>query len=215
MTRWRKYVALVMAAVTAGGWLPFTAHEPTDHDDDEEDEFTAPEPLFEGHEFPTWPMVHVPGNTQHDSPPKPPKAKKKTAAPKPVHHRQVTKKITPTPVAHLPSSILTSFLRAQLGKGYVLGGNGPEVYDCSGLTVAAYARLGVHLPRTSQEQSGVGVRVSLSNLRVGDLLFWGSPAYHVAIYVGNGQFIAAQNPSTGVVQVSLSYDPPQYARRVL
>jgi cell wall-associated NlpC family hydrolase len=203
-----------MAAVTAGGWLPFTTHEPSDHDDDEEDEFVAPEPLFEGHEFPTWPLAPVPGNTQHDTPPKPPKAKKKAVV-KPVHKHHEVKKVHPTPVADRPISIMLSFLRAQLGKPYVYGGNGPEAYDCSGLTVAAYARVGIHLPRTSEMQSGKGRLVSLSHLQVGDLLFWGSPAHHVAIYVGNGQFIGAQNPSTGVVIRSLSFDRPDYARRIL
>jgi cell wall-associated NlpC family hydrolase len=115
------------------------------------------------------------------------------------------------------ASILLSFLRAQVGKPYVWGGNGPNVWDCSGLTKAAYARLGIYLPRTSEEQSLVGERVSLSHLEVGDLLFWGSPgfAFHVAIYVGHGKYIAAQNPHSGVMQLSLSYYHPSFARRVL
>lgn len=216
MTKLRRYAALVMAAVMTGVWVPFTENPPKSQDsEDDDDEFVAPEPIFEGHEFPTWPMAAVPGNTQHDSPPKPPTKPKKKAAPKHVEHKQVTKKITPTPVADRPISILTSFLRAQLGKAYVLGGNGPQAYDCSGLTKAAYAKVGVHLPRTSQEQAFAGVHVSLSHLQVGDLLFWGSPAYHVAIYVGNGYFIGAQNPSRGVARLPLSYDPPSYARRIL
>lgn len=205
-----------MSAVMAGAWLPFADNkEPHEHDD-EDDEFLAPPPLFEGHEFPSWPEVHVPGNTQHDSPPTPPKPKKKAAAKK-VAHKQVTKHIAPQPVADRPISVLISFLRAQLGKPYVFGGNGPSVYDCSGLTKAAYAKVGVHLPRTSEEQSLRGTRVSLSNLQAGDLLFWGSPgsAYHVAIYVGGGQFIGAQNPSTGVVQRSISFDRPSFARRII
>lgn len=214
---WRKAVAIVASVVTAGAWIPFVTggpSEPREHDD-EEDEFIAPAPVFEGHEFPTWPMAHVPGNTQHDSPPKPPKkveAHKSKPKAKPV-----VKKVQPTPVATRPVSVLLSFLRAQLGKRYEWGGNGPSAYDCSGLTKAAYAKLGIHLPRTSEQQSLVGKHVSLSHLQVGDLLFWGVPgaAFHVAIYVGGGHYIAAQNPSTGVVQVSLSFYRPNFARRIL
>lgn len=211
---WRKALALTVSVVTAGTWIPFAmaGPEPQEHDDDD-DEFIAPAPIFEGHEFPSWPVAHVPGNTQHHLPPTPPKPKKRAKS-KP--HKEV-KKIHPQPVADRPVSILLSFLRAQLGKRYEWGGNGPNAYDCSGLTKAAYAKLGVHLHRTSEQQSLQGRSVSLSHLEVGDLLFWGVPgaAFHVAIYVGNGNYIAAQNPSTGVVQVSMSYYRPNFARRVL
>jgi cell wall-associated NlpC family hydrolase len=220
---WRKILALVVSVATAGAWIPFTTGgtlpESQDPDDDEE-QFTIPAPVFEGHEFPTWPMAAVPGNTQHTSPPTPPKPKPKveehrapTAKPNPV-----VKKVTPTPVATKPTSVLVSFLRAQLGKRYLWGGNGPSAYDCSGLAKAAYAKVGVHLPRTSEQQSLVGERVSLSHLKVGDLLFWGAgpgSAYHVAIYVGGNKFIAAQNPLMGVVEMKLSSFPPSFARRVL
>ena len=56
-----------------------------------------------------------------------------------------------------------------------------------------------------------------SNLQPGDILYWGSAgsAYHVAVYVGDGMFVGAQNPSTGVVEKPLSYDPPTGAVRVL
>lgn len=217
---WRKAIALVASVATAGAWIPFAVGgEPSEHDD-EDDEFTAPAPVFEGHEFPTWPVAKVPGNTQHTTAPTPPKAHKAVANPKrtKVPVKKVVRKVTPAPVADKPMSILVSFLRAQLGKRYVFGGNGPSSYDCSGLTKAAYAKVGVHLPRTSEEQSLVGTRVSLSNLQVGDLLFWGAGpglAYHVTIYVGNGHFIGAQNPHTGVAQVSINSDRPDFARRVL
>lgn len=221
---WRKGLALVVSVATAGAWIPFVAPNGTDsaeHDDDE-DEFTAPAPLFEGHEFPTWPMAAVPGNTQHSSPPTPPKAKA-TAKPEEKHKAakpkaKVVKKVSPTPVADKPISILLSFLRSQLGDRYVYGGNGPDAWDCSGLTKAAYAKIGVHLPRTSEQQSLVGERVSLSKLKPGDLLFWGfgpGLATHVTIYMGNGTFIGAQNPHTGVAQVSIANDRPAFARRVL
>ncbi|MFE6686529.1 C40 family peptidase [Streptomyces sp. NPDC057743] len=112
---------------------------------------------------------------------------------------------------------LVSFLKSQLGKAYVLGSSGPSSYDCSGLTQAAFSQIGVDLPRVSQSQSTAGTQVSLGNLQVGDILYWGSAgsAYHVAVYVGNGNFIGAQNPSTGIVERPLSYDMPTGAVRVL
>ncbi|MEU3190982.1 C40 family peptidase [Streptomyces sp. NPDC006992] len=112
---------------------------------------------------------------------------------------------------------LLSFLRAQVGKSYVMGATGPSAYDCSGLTQAAYKQVGVNLPRTSQPQSTAGTPVSLDNLQPGDLLYWGGAgsAYHVAVYVGGGKFIGAQNSSTGIVERPLSYDQPTGAVRVL
>jgi cell wall-associated NlpC family hydrolase len=82
---------------------------------------------------------------------------------------------------------------------------------------AAFKQAGISLPRVSQAQSTAGTQVSLSNLQPGDILYWGSAgsAYHVAVYSGNGMFIGAQNPSTGIVEKPLSYDPPTGAVRVL
>lgn len=112
---------------------------------------------------------------------------------------------------------LLNFLRAQIGKSYVLGATGPHSYDCSGLTGAAFRTLGIDLPRTSQEQSTAGTQVSLDALQPGDILYWGNAgsAYHVAVYVGGGKFIGAQNSSTGVVERDLDWDPPTGAVRVL
>lgn len=114
-------------------------------------------------------------------------------------------------------STVISFLKAQVGKSYVLGATGPSAYDCSGLTGAAFKQVGVDLPRTSQPQSTAGTPVSLDNLQPGDLLYWGSAgnAYHVGVYVGGGKFIGAQNSSTGVVERDMSYDQPTGAVRVL
>lgn len=110
-----------------------------------------------------------------------------------------------------------NFLRAQLGKSYVLGASGPNAYDCSGLTSAAFQTVGISLPRTSQAQSTAGTPVSLDAVQPGDILYWGEAgnAYHVAVYVGDGKFIGAQNSSTGVVERDLDWDPPTGAVRVL
>ncbi|MET8419027.1 C40 family peptidase [Streptomyces sp. NPDC005134] len=115
------------------------------------------------------------------------------------------------------ASSVISFVKAQVGDAYVSGGTGPNSWDCSGLVQAAFRSVGVDLPRVSQAQSTAGTQVSLSNLQPGDILYWGGAgsAYHVGVYVGGGQFVGAQNPSTGVVLRSLDYDPPSGAVRVL
>jgi cell wall-associated NlpC family hydrolase len=109
-----------------------------------------------------------------------------------------------------------SFLKAQVGKPYVYGAAGPSAYDCSGLTGAAFKTIGVDLPRTSQDQSTFGTPVAVSDVQVGDLLFWGGTgsAYHVAVYVGNGQYLDAANPGKGVVIQQMSNYMPTSAVRV-
>ncbi|MYT80534.1 Cell wall-associated hydrolase, NlpC family [Streptomyces sp. MnatMP-M77] len=112
---------------------------------------------------------------------------------------------------------IVAFAKAQVGDAYVSGGTGPNAWDCSGLTQAAYRTAGIDLPRVSQSQSTFGTQVSLDNLQPGDILYWGSAgsAYHVAIYIGGGEFVGAQNSSTGTVQRSMDYDRPTGAVRVL
>ncbi|MGW0579689.1 C40 family peptidase [Streptomyces sp. NPDC002920] len=110
-----------------------------------------------------------------------------------------------------------AFLKAQVGDAYVMGGTGPNAWDCSGLVQAAFKQVGVDLPRVSQDQSMSGTDVSLSNLEVGDILYWGGKgsAYHVGVYIGNGQYLDAANPSKGVVIQELSGYPASGAVRVL
>ncbi|MER8031752.1 C40 family peptidase [Streptomyces bauhiniae] len=112
---------------------------------------------------------------------------------------------------------IVSFVKSQVGKAYVSGATGPSAYDCSGLVQTAFKQVGISLPRVSQDQSTAGTQVSLSSLQPGDILYWGSAgsAYHVGVYVGDGMFVGAQNPSTGVVERPLSYDQPTGAVRVL
>ena len=112
----------------------------------------------------------------------------------------------PTPQA----AAALDYAKAQVGKPYVWGATGPDAYDCSGLTGAAYAAAGVELPRTSREQWFVGQHVDLGALQPGDLLFWAydtndpSTIHHVALYAGGGYMIAA--PHTGdVVRVQPVY----------
>ncbi|WP_093799623.1 C40 family peptidase [Streptomyces sp. Wb2n-11] len=115
------------------------------------------------------------------------------------------------------AAAVVAFARAQVGDAYVSGGTGPNSWDCSGLTQAAFRSIGVDLPRVSQAQSTAGTQVGLDNLQPGDILYWGGAgsAYHVGIYVGGGNFVGAQNSGTGVVERPLAYDMPTGAVRVL
>ncbi|KAB8167091.1 glycoside hydrolase [Streptomyces sp. 3MP-14] len=116
------------------------------------------------------------------------------------------------------AAAVLDFARSQLGDAYVMGGTGPDSWDCSGLVQAAFQHVGISLPRVSGDQAAAGTQVSLDALQAGDILWWGSSpgsAYHVAIYTGNGTFVGAQNASTGVVERELSYDAPSGAVRVL
>jgi cell wall-associated NlpC family hydrolase len=83
----------------------------------------------------------------------------------------------------------------QLGKPYRWAASGPNSFDCSGLTMWAYRKVGVSLPHYSRAQINAGSRVSRANLQPGDLVFFGSPIHHVAMYVGGGDMIEA--PYTG------------------
>jgi cell wall-associated NlpC family hydrolase len=107
-----------------------------------------------------------------------------------------------------------NFALSQVGKSYVRGGTGPNSYDCSGLTMTAFAQAGVGLPRTSQAQFGVGTPVGLSDLAPGDLVFYYSGISHVGIYIGNGMIVHAANPRSGVLTASVTSMPFMGGRRV-
>ncbi|WP_269853226.1 C40 family peptidase [Streptomyces sp. RPT161] len=94
-----------------------------------------------------------------------------------------------------------SYAYAQLGKPYVWGAQGPNAFDCSGLTSQAWAHAGRPIPRTSQEQWARLRHVALGALRPGDLIVYFSHATHVALYVGKGRVIQAPRPG-GVVRLT-------------
>jgi cell wall-associated NlpC family hydrolase len=95
----------------------------------------------------------------------------------------------------------------ELGTPYVYGGTGPTGFDCSGLTQYAYKQAGISIPRTSEQQQGFAV--ATASPVPGDLVFWGNPAYHVAIYLGNGKILAAPHTGT-LVQVEDIYGSPTF-----
>lgn len=97
-----------------------------------------------------------------------------------------------------PAAVAVAFAEAQVGKPYVWGATGPEAYDCSGLTQAAWAAAGVALPRTTYQQIDAGQRVPVSRLQPGDLVFYFSGVSHVGMYVGDGEIVHAPHPGAQV-----------------
>ena len=97
-----------------------------------------------------------------------------------------------------------AFAEKQIGKPYVWGATGPDAYDCSGLMLRAWEAAGVALPRTSREQYNAGASLPVDRARAGDLVFYaydtGDPAtiHHVAMYLGNGTIIEAQQQDVPV-----------------
>jgi cell wall-associated NlpC family hydrolase len=110
---------------------------------------------------------------------------------------------TPVSIAAPTSSVgggAVAAAMAEIGKPYVWAAGGPSSFDCSGLTMYAYAQVGVGLPHSSYDQWNYGVPVSKDQLEPGDLVFFDGLG-HVGIYVGGGAFVHA--PHTGTdVQVS-------------
>ncbi|MFI5683215.1 NlpC/P60 family protein [Streptomyces sp. NPDC051636] len=84
-----------------------------------------------------------------------------------------------------------AFARAQMGKPCVWGATGPDSYDCSSLTQAAWKAAGVTLPRAAREQAGAGTPVALSEAQAGDLVFFFDDDNHVGLYVGSGMMVHA------------------------
>jgi cell wall-associated NlpC family hydrolase len=107
----------------------------------------------------------------------------------------------PTPPPKAVSGNVGAVIRyayAQLGKPYQWGATGPGSFDCSGLTLMAWAQAGVSLPHSSRAQIGIGRQVTRSELQPGDLIFRYSPISHVSLYVGNGQQISATHTGSTV-----------------
>ncbi|MFE2286917.1 NlpC/P60 family protein [Streptomyces sp. NPDC059443] len=106
-----------------------------------------------------------------------------------------------------------AFARSQLGKPYVWGATGPNSYDCSGLTQAAWRAAGVTLPRTTWDQAEAAPRIAMKDLRPGDLVFFYGDISHVGIYVGGGRMIHAPRPGAYVREDSVFYQPVHSAVR--
>lgn len=137
----------------------------------------------------------------------------------------VSKPVVSTPTPSKPaatngtisSSALISYAKQFRGTPYVWGGKTPTGFDCSGFTQYVFAHFGKAIGGYTGAQEDAGTAKSVSAAKPGDLIFWGSKGstYHVAIYIGGNQYIAA--PSKGdVVKISTisSYFAPSFAMSI-
>lgn len=100
-----------------------------------------------------------------------------------------------------------AYARAQIGERYVFGGAGPNAWDCSGLTMKAFAAVGINIGGHGvnvqyNTARAKGYLVPFANRQSGDLVFYGTPGNfsHVAIYSGGGRIIEAANPARPVIE---------------
>ena len=113
---------------------------------------------------------------------------------------------------------LCQYAKEFIGNKYVWGGvsltNG---VDCSGFTMQIYKKYGIKLPHSSVSQSKMGTKVSLSEARAGDLVFYakGGTVNHVGIYIGNGQIVHASTPASGIKVSTATYRPILSIRRIV
>lgn len=146
------------------------------------------------------------------------KAKKVKKA-KQIVNTAVKKTKTKSVQASSKAASVVALAKEQVGKPYVWGAEGPDTFDCSGLVQYIYQHAaGVSMPRTTYDQVKVGQTVPLDQLQAGDLVFWGSETapYHVAIYIGNNQYVNAATPEQGtILQTMSSYYKPTIAKKVL
>jgi peptidoglycan DL-endopeptidase CwlO len=103
----------------------------------------------------------------------------------------------------------------ELGKPYVYGAAGPNGFDCSGLTMFAYAAAGVSLPHSSAAQSRMGTAVSRADLQPGDLVYFYSPVSHVGLYIGDGKMVHARTFGSPVAVTSVDMSGYAGARRIV
>ncbi len=113
---------------------------------------------------------------------------------------------------------ISEFAKKYIGNPYVWGGTSlTKGADCSGFVLSVFRNYGISLPHSSRAQANCGSAVSLSELKPGDLVFYGnrSGINHVAIYVGGGQVVHASNPRVGITISGMYYRSPVKARRII
>ena len=117
------------------------------------------------------------------------------------------KAAAPRPAAEGFGERAVALARQQLGKMYKWGAEGPDRFDCSGLTYFVYGKLGIQMPRVSTKQARVGREIPREQLKPGDMLYFntqGSGVNHVGIYVGGMKFIHAPRKGMPVRKDSLN-----------
>jgi cell wall-associated NlpC family hydrolase len=113
----------------------------------------------------------------------------------------------PPPLPAGAASTAVRFVYAQLGKPYQWGASGPDGYDCSGLTAAAWRAAGISLPHNARAQYGAVSHIGRGQLRPGDLVFYYGDIHHVALYVGAGRIIHAPQQGERIRFDRFDYQP--------
>ncbi len=111
---------------------------------------------------------------------------------------------------------LCEYAKQFLGNRYVWGGTSlTKGCDCSGYVLSLYAKYGVYLPHSSRAQAQMGTKISMDEVKPGDLVFYakGGRINHVAMYIGGGQVIHASSPKLGIRITSAYYRKPVAVRR--
>ncbi len=110
-------------------------------------------------------------------------------------------------------------LASYLGKPYVWAEEGPDAFDCSGLTYNIYGSMGIDIPRVAREQAKMGKTIAYKDLTYGDLIFFGSTnkrskrINHVGMYLGDGWFAQASSEERKVT-ITRFEDEPRYVKRM-
>ena len=154
-------------------------------------------------------------DTSKPNEPEPPK-KTTTTTPKPTTTTTTTTTTTaPAPVTP-PSggtnqdkiNTVIAYAKSNVGGAYIWGGASFRACDCSGLIMLSFAQVGISLPHFAASQANYGTTVSYGNLQPGDVVFFGgssiSSIYHVALYIGDGRIVHAENSNTGIVISNLA-----------
>ncbi len=127
--------------------------------------------------------------------------------------------IKPPKVCEPSRRNLQALLTSYLGKPYVWAEEGPDAFDCSGLTYNIYESMGMEIPRTAREQAKIGKTIPFDKLVYGDLIFFGNTnkhskrINHVGIYLGNGWFAHASSKARKVT-ISHFQKEPRYFKRM-
>ncbi|PRX44154.1 NlpC/P60 family protein [Prauserella shujinwangii] len=113
------------------------------------------------------------------------------------------------------------FALGERGKPYVWGATGPDSYDCSGLMLRAYEAAGITLPRVSRDQYKAGAMLPVEKAQPGDLLFWAydetdpKTIHHVAMYLGDGKIVEAQQSGVPVHVRDVSFDEAELVAQAI
>lgn len=142
--------------------------------------------------------------------------KKQTTAPQTEKPVQTTTTTTQQKPADPPSdssrqekiNTVIAYAKSNVGGAYIWGGSSFRACDCSGLIMISFGQIGISLPHFAASQANYGTTVAYSDLQPGDVVFFGgssySSIYHVALYIGDGRIVHAENSTTGIVISNLA-----------